>query len=796
MGTLQPGRLTGAAKPLFNDTPEGLRSALGGVYPPIEPMLQETHVSVLSLSDSANHVSSQSSIRDIKDAFRMVQQHLHEKHYLDRIVHALYHDPDSRFSASEKQPERAQRDEVGRNAFVNKTRVVFPRPSELRAVIKRTRESPHDLSLLLLVLTEPLLRFRLCALAHFLEPTFAEVEDTWDGEHPRLLAGDDLIFVMKKLQDHFSDLFQQPVAQASLRRFLTDLFEWSVQNLTTPDEEDIIMPIIPDIVKDIFPCHDTIYDEYRNILSSGKKDENLQSQTRELFKFIMLTLTESQFTSAPDWAEEGSRVIDQLQKTLSGPAYLGPAQRLFRNLVSMADQLWEGGGITDTNLALEKCLANVIRKSLANADYANDTEGSWDVMDDFARLIRAADDNIGPVPLPSISWTRGKSEICLDSMVVHFPRFLPNNIQLQSKMESDKTGLWHRQWHFKMIGLEIETKNVPYYFVTKSALHERLADVGELSMSIPADSLEIEAKFTLTTPRIHHEGIPEHGQAQSQPTMTDRATQKDYTGWERRSEELNATASRAQAWTTKSERKRIESEIMATQGRRTVPIIGDETPPDTKTAFDIVAQFLYPKRDQGRTQPSRTMTDPSQSLRPKYDWVSTTDRIVWGRPHRRTRRRSEANGARVRARRPSAESTLGQGSASSTTGGSTYLSFADEGAQERKMFIDVEMCNVRLRKLDVQIHSTKHPLLHAFTHAFLVRRLREVIEQTFSQMIADVVNTINQSVEEIMEISQEEGSRQAGGSQPSQRSRSVSAQLTRQQPSQPSQPSQRGTSTP
>jgi hypothetical protein len=93
------------------------RSALGGVYPPIEPMLQETQVSVLSLSDSANHVSSQSSIRDIKDAFRMVQQHLHEKHYLDRIVHALYFDPDDRFTASGKQPERAQRDEVGRNAF-------------------------------------------------------------------------------------------------------------------------------------------------------------------------------------------------------------------------------------------------------------------------------------------------------------------------------------------------------------------------------------------------------------------------------------------------------------------------------------------------------------------------------------------------------------------------------------------------------------------------------------------------------------------------------------------------------
>lgn len=332
--------------------------------------------------------------------------------------------------------------------------VIFPRPSELAAAIKSIRESDHDLSLLLLVLTEPLLRFRLCAIAHLMEAAFAPIEDIWDGEHPRVLFNHEMDFVMKKLQDFFSDLFQQPTAQTSLRCFFTNVHEWTMQCLTVQDDDESVAPQFPNVVKEIFPCYRSIYHEYRNILTCGKTDKILRSQVHQLFKFVMLSLKEPRFTSASDWTTEGRRAFQELQKTLSGVSYRGPARRLFRTVVGMTEQLWEGGEATDTSLAIEKCLTNVIRMSLSSdleVDQGIDAAGSWDIMQDFQRLIRAADDNIGPIHLPSITWTRGNSEICLDSMVIQFPRLMTNNIKLDSKMDFDEsTRRWRRQWHLKM----------------------------------------------------------------------------------------------------------------------------------------------------------------------------------------------------------------------------------------------------------------------------------------------------------------------------------------------------------
>jgi hypothetical protein len=78
----------------------------------------------------------------------------------------------------------------------------------------------------------------------------------------------------------------------------------------------------------------------------------------------------------------------------------------------------------------------------------------------------------------------------------------------------------------------------------------------------------------------------------------------------------------------------------------------------------------------------------------------------------------------------------------------------------------VEGFSVRIRKLDVDVHATKHPIFHTFTHTLLVSRLRQAIERMFEQMIVDIVDTINSSAEDIMEFSHEElQSQHAEGSQ-------------------------------
>ncbi|KAF9979458.1 hypothetical protein BGZ65_006543 [Modicella reniformis] len=750
---------------------ESLRSALGDAYPPIEPLLQDTQALAQSLyaPSDRGHVSTQTSMQDLKDVFRMVYQHLREKHYLDRFVHALYLHPDGGVGLSKLNKPAPLEEAVrnGRNAFMNKTRVIFPRPCELQAAIKKARESSQDLSLLLLTLTEPLLRFHICMIAHLMEAAFAPVEDAWDGEHPRRLTAEELTFVMDKLQDFFMDLFQLPAAQTSLRRFFTTVSGWSVQSLTTQDDENTPVPDFPDVVQEIFPCYDVIFQEYRNLLVSGKNDATFQSEARRLFKFVMLSLKELKFTSASDWTTEGRQIFDKFQKTLSNTTYRGPAQRLLRNLVSMTDQLWEGGGITDTSLAIEKCLSIVIRKSLVGSDVSLDHEldavGSWDVMHDFERLLRAADNHITSIPLPSIIWTRENSEICLDAMVIHFPRLMTNNIQLDSKMEFDtRTGSWRRQWHLTIRGLEIEANNVPYYFVVKSPLQRHLVDIGQLSMSVPSNSLDIEAKFTLTTPRIRHRKVVGRGQAQDQPgaTTTETAARRQSTG----EHPTRTTRDTGQAQTQGAEantRRGSEPTGRPTQMGRIISRssrITHEVTEDSRSVFNVITQLLYPNRDRYRL--SKTLSDPHQrplQTEQMYNgWIPTTERVVWGR--RRMRYNSEANGVRSRSRQVSTESSF---EASETTNvdatdAAPYLGFAETTTHEHKKFIIVDKCSVRIRKLDIQVHATKHPLLYAFAHTILVRRIQRTMELTFLQIIADIANTINTSVEEIMEFSHEE----------------------------------------
>ncbi|KAI8599550.1 hypothetical protein EDD21DRAFT_379530 [Dissophora ornata] len=265
-------------------------------------------------------------------------------------------------------------------------------------------------------------------------------------------------YVLQKLHDLFIELFQWPVAQASLRRFLSHVYEWTVtQTMSATKDDNEEEPEFPDIVKEIFPSHDLIFQEYRNIIETGGQDQAFMVECHMLFKFVMLSLKQPKFTSAPDWTTEGRTVIENLQKTLGTGRYRGPAQRLLRIIVSATDQLWEGGSLTDTSLAIEKCLHTVILKSLRGSDSTSDLgidvgmAGAWDVMDDFERLVRTASNNVAPLLLPSIVWTRNNSEVCLDGVVVQFPHLLPNHVQLNSTMEFDKQKNKHyRQWHLEM----------------------------------------------------------------------------------------------------------------------------------------------------------------------------------------------------------------------------------------------------------------------------------------------------------------------------------------------------------
>ena len=315
-----------------------LRSALSGVFPLMETMEQETREPAQSASGPTDDLSA-----SIRDLFQTIYQNLHQRHYLDAIVHALYIVPDDPFIV---KPNRLGRESsfskfqcatvslrdngkmdssfllldpcsqhalnermvVGLGHHTNQLvfcgypQFAYPQPDELPALIKQVEnDRGQDLTLLSLILTKPLLRFRLCAVAHLLEVAFAEVERAWyTGERPRMLAGDDMTFVMETLQGFFSDLFQEPKTQTILRVFSTDVYEWSVRRMAEENADNIALPNLPNVVKKMFPCHVAILDELRPILMHCKSDPSFRDQASDVFKFILLFLKERGFVSAGD----------------------------------------------------------------------------------------------------------------------------------------------------------------------------------------------------------------------------------------------------------------------------------------------------------------------------------------------------------------------------------------------------------------------------------------------------------------------------------------------------------------
>ncbi|KAG0259072.1 hypothetical protein BG011_002852 [Mortierella polycephala] len=585
---------------------------------------------------------------------------------------------------------------------------------------------------------------------------------------------------MQKLQDLFMELFQQPVAQASLRRFLSVFSDW----ISTGDADEQ-EPDLPPVIKQIFPRYDLIVQELQNIKMACIKDSAFNSEIKMLLKFVMLSLREQGFASASDWVTEGRIVIENLKNSIEDEKYRGPAKRLIRNLVAMADQLWEGGIATDTSLAIEKCLATVISKSLQVSDGLQSDQGAgvgvsygWDVMGDFERLIQDLSQNVVPVPLPSIVWKREGSEICLDSVVLQFPTLTSSNIHLNSIMEFDQnTNRLCRRWHIKISGLEVEAKNVAFNCAITSILGGRMADVGELSLLIPSQSLEIDVKFTIQPPTIRRGVATALQQSQEQiwrkHPMATAVHQTLYSDHSPRAPAVNGHQSSAHEFG----RRMSESSVMD-MGRATTRAgirFGREVPytvaEGTSSTTRVISRILYPNQPQCSSNTYQRLDQVEQRL---ANLVSA-ERAAWTLPRRRfsysngvgirteseQESEQETNDVNVNIRESLAEVFDHPPMTSRTS--AIYNAFADTGRIDQKGFVELNDCRVHIRKLDVDVHETKHPIVQSMMHPILVHQLRKALEQTSQQAILDTVDLINTSVDEIMGLTDEELQKRHGG---------------------------------
>ncbi|KAK5808005.1 hypothetical protein F5H01DRAFT_396791 [Linnemannia elongata] len=746
-----------------------------------------------------------------QDPFQVIYRHLHEKHYIDRLIHAFYHRP------TRSQQLSSSPADLGRIAFHNKVRVIYPHPSEIGQAIDQVRalSTKEPAPLLLYLLTSPELRFRLCMIAHLIEVAFNIGNGTWDGESPRHLTREDSDYALQKLQDLFQELFQKPDEQASLRRFLTILHEW-VSTTVDVDEEEVTETEsdqsrhfegesatnrfklrIPHVVKEIFPSWSPILYEMQNIKVSAIGDIRLHHEVSDLYRFLFLSLDNRNLAFATDWVNEARNVLSPIQGTLSSEKYRGPAHRLMREVVCMTDQLWEGGGATDTSLAAEKCLTILIQKSLQGSTGLADSGAgvgsnvSWDVMRDFEILIQAASRNIAPIPLPSIVWKRPNSEVIMDAAVLEFPHLMPSNIHLNTTTAYDRqTNKSCRLWHLKISGLEVEAKKVAYSYTSKSFLGGNMMDEGELDLVIPPNCLDIDVSFVLTPPVVRRGTVTALRAAvdtigHRHPIASAARENLFTTSLESQNNQLSRrrSISRTRLGTMASSPRAVRfsdtTALAADVGRaaaRTGVRIRQQVQETITEDFwsatrEVISRFLYPNRPY--TPSTQSQQQQRQNI-PRADSSSVgrlaaQDRMTLGRPRRRLSIGNGSIGAigplgpispRHIAELPTATAapaTTGSGPPvfPDTQTPAYYDLVVEPAGMAHRKFVELKECRINLRRLNVDVMETQHPVLQMVSHPIMVRKLRKAVERTLREMMVELVNTVNTGVEQIMESTRE-----------------------------------------
>ncbi|KAF9138368.1 hypothetical protein BGX30_009229 [Mortierella sp. GBA39] len=746
-----------------------------------------------------------------QDPFQVIYRHLHEKHYMDRLIHAFYHRP------TRSQQLSSSPADLGRIAFHNKVRVVYPRPSEIGQAIDQVHalSTKEPAPLLLHLLTSPALRFRLCMIAHLIEVAFDIGNGTCNGESPRHLTREDSDYALQKLQDLFQELFQKPDEQASLRRFLTILHEWVSMKVDVDEEEgnetesdqtrdfedesavNRFKLRIPHIVKEIFPSWSLVLYEMQNIKISAIGDARFHGEVADLYRFLFLSLDNRNLAFATDWVNEARNVLGPIQATLSSEKYRGPAHRLMREIVCMTDQLWEGGGATDTSLATEKCLTILIQKSLQGSTGLPDSGAGvglnvgWDVMRDFEILIQAASRNIAPIPLPSIVWKRPNSEVIIDAAVLEFPHLMPSNIHLNTTTAYDRqTNKSCRLWHLKISGLEVEAKKVAYSYTSKSFLGGNMMDEGELDLVIPPNCLDIDMTFVLTPPVVRRGAITalraavdtigrrhpiasaarENLFTTSLGSQSNQLTRRRSTSRTRLGTGLGAMASSPRA-VRFSDTAALTSDVGRTSPRTGVRIrqqVQEAVTDDFwSTTREIVSRFLYPNRPYTpyvqRHQQQRQSIPRTDSS--SVGQLAAQGRMTLGRPRRRLSIGNGSIGAigplgpvspwltaelRTATAAPAAPGSGPPVSLETQTPAYYDLVVEPVGMAHRK-FVELKECRINLRRLNVDVLETQHPVLQMVFHSIMVRKLRKAVERTLREMMVELVNTVNTGVEQIME---------------------------------------------
>ncbi|KAG0032838.1 hypothetical protein BGZ81_010000 [Podila clonocystis] len=718
------------SKPVEEESPWGPQEQEEEPERSLSPCPREDSLSAdnQSFLDALSGSAEPSIEKRLSITFKTIYQHLNEEHYIDRLVNALY-------TKSHKRAAGAPSDHI---IFENRIRAQFPTPSELGVVIQKARD--EHLDLIESLLSSSIARFRICALAHLFEAAFAlQYDNSVNNVTPRELEAEEADYVLKKIQDLFEDLFKVPHVQNDLRQFLGMIYEANKVDMVDDSGAEmlgILLEHAPSLIKKLFPCIGGLTQEFVNLCVAGRYDSAFKSEVRMLFRFVMLSLKDHEFVRAKDYTSECSKVIKNLQKSLEKSEFKGPAERLVKIVVGLAEQFWDGGMITEINLALEQVMAAMIKEAIQHQGHSQHaTSTGWDVMKDFSRLLALMDINVPPMPLPSVVVNRKHWILALDSIILSFPNLLPNNIHLNSTIEYDRaTKSAQREWHLKIRGMEVQANKIAYSLQRRDKSDVHMADIGVANVTIPANSLDMDLVFTVTTPGARKPKVPISTSRRTSATPAGPpASTAAQTPGKDRSRSRNGRGGASASNTTEKGRggRQIESTVLTMAAN-----VARESRSVEKT-------FSAKARQVASTLAQRVKGEDDVDSH----WSSASQQsIVLGRP----RSQYAFSNLPTAAERSNGESEGGQGDGAPGFSHRTYQVVAVEAEKVNVSFISLKKFKVQLRKVDMNVIASKHPVIQTFAHPFLARQLRKGIEQVLVKALHRVVDA-NESVESIME---------------------------------------------
>lgn len=283
--------------------------------------------------------------------------------------------------------------------------------------------------------------------------------------------------------------------------------------------------------------------------------------------------------------------------------------------------------------------------------------------------------------------------------------------------------------------MEVVAKNIAYCLQRRDKATFHAADIGEANVTVPANSLDMDLKFTVTTPSADKPKAPAIiGRRPSVASaVPDTPATQPAAGGRNRGRSQGREATNCSNIKEDEKRGVIAKASSLTRAGRSIE---QKLATEAQRAVGTACQRLRGQDDDADTHWSPPSQEPIVMGRPRPQYAFSALPTA-------AERASSGNGG--------GEGSRGNGQVDGAPAGATTQVVAVEPHKAEETFISMKECKVHLRKVEMNVVSSKHPVIQVIAHPFLARQLRKGIEQALVKTTHRVVETVNESVENIME---------------------------------------------